>query len=315
MKISVIIPAYNAAAWIERAIDSVLCQSQAADEIIVVDDGSTDDTAQKVRSYGDRVILMPQANAGVSAARNVGIRAATSDWITFLDADDEWLPEKLKLQTAHLRRHPDLVWASSNYYHCTGELSSRQLHLEESRLAGIREKLGGKEFFESYFEAYLCRANGHIDTLICRKDYLIKAGLFRVGQKNAEDDDLHLRLAYLKIPFGFLCEPLAVYHHRNPLSAMRSAPDVLEMDDYFARHLELAAKAGLEKEFRACGCGKLSFCVRRFLGHKQGSQARRLIRKYGFLLNPTFRMSVFVGSFWPAAWNLKESLKQKIRGD
>ncbi|HOM77565.1 MAG TPA: glycosyltransferase family A protein, partial [Anaerohalosphaeraceae bacterium] len=88
--ISVVIPAYNCQAYIRRAIDSVLGQSRPADEIIVVDDGSTDGTAEAVRTYGAKVILIQQENAGVSAARNAGIRAASGDWIAFLDADDEW---------------------------------------------------------------------------------------------------------------------------------------------------------------------------------------------------------------------------------
>ncbi|MHC5190567.1 MAG: glycosyltransferase family 2 protein, partial [Planctomycetota bacterium] len=84
MKISVVIPAYNAEKHIARAIDSVLAQTRPADEIIVVDDGSTDATAEVVRSYGEKVIFIQQENAGVSVARNAGIEAASGDWIAFL---------------------------------------------------------------------------------------------------------------------------------------------------------------------------------------------------------------------------------------
>jgi glycosyltransferase involved in cell wall biosynthesis len=114
MKISAVIPAYNCEAHIARAIDSVLNQTHPADEIIIVDDGSSDDTVQAVRSYGDKVTLIQQENAGASAARNTGIEAATGNWIAFLDADDEWLPDMLQRQTDILTQHPHLVWTTGN---------------------------------------------------------------------------------------------------------------------------------------------------------------------------------------------------------
>jgi glycosyltransferase involved in cell wall biosynthesis len=314
MKISVIIPAYNAAAWIGRAIDSVLGQTRAAEEVIVVDDGSTDATADRVRSYGERVRLIQQANAGVSAARNAGILAARNEWLAFLDADDEWLPDKLKIQTALLNRNPDLVWASANYFHGSEDSTVQTPHLDAQAIAALNARLGANEFFESYFDAFLCRANGNMDTLICRKECLIKAGLFYPAMKNAEDDDLHLRVAYQGHRFGFSTEPLAIYHHQNPRSAVRGRLDARQMDDYLARHLSLSAAAGMEAGFRACGGGILSHCLRQMLLQGQGRAARGLIRKYGFLLNPTFRLSVYLGSFCPPLWNWKESIKQQIRG-
>jgi hypothetical protein len=93
--ISVIIPAYNAAATLSRAIDSVLAQTWPAHEVIVVDDGSTDATAEVVKSYAGRVRYVGQDNAGPSAARNQGVAMASGEWIAFLDADDWYYPERL----------------------------------------------------------------------------------------------------------------------------------------------------------------------------------------------------------------------------
>lgn len=314
MKVSVVIPAYNAAAWIERAVDSVINQSRPADEIIIVDDGSVDDTAQKMINYQKRVTLLQQANAGVSAARNAGIRAATGDWIAFLDADDQWLPDKLKVQTELLERNSELVWASSNYYRCKNQTEEPRPYLDADHMTHVKKMLDGKDYFESYFDAFLCRANGHINTMICKKDVLENIGLFREGQRHAEDDDLHLRLAYQGLRFGFSFEPLAVYYQQNPDSAMQSAMGIQEVDDFFSRHLELSAQAGMRQSFMDCGRVKLSVCIRRFFRHGQGPEARRLIRKYGGLLNPSFRMSCYAGSFCPPLWNWKESVKRKIRG-
>jgi glycosyltransferase involved in cell wall biosynthesis len=107
--VSVVIPVYNAAATIARALDSVLAQTYAPlVEIIIVDDGSTDDTAQVVRTAYPMVTLLPQENRGNAGARNRGVAAATGEIITFLDADDEWLPGKLATQIPQLQRLPDL---------------------------------------------------------------------------------------------------------------------------------------------------------------------------------------------------------------
>jgi glycosyltransferase involved in cell wall biosynthesis len=107
--ISVVIPTYNRNFCIGRAIASVLRQTCAATELIVVDDGSTDNTRDLIASYGSAVKYLFQPNAGVSAARNTGVRAARSDWIAFLDSDDEWLADKLRVQCTDLSNHPQAI--------------------------------------------------------------------------------------------------------------------------------------------------------------------------------------------------------------
>jgi glycosyltransferase involved in cell wall biosynthesis len=105
--VSVIIPTHNRARTLPRALDSVLAQTLAIDEIIVVDDGSTDSTAELLAGNYPQVTLLQQPNLGVSAARNHGIREAASDWIALLDSDDRWLPTKLEAQFALLAQRPD----------------------------------------------------------------------------------------------------------------------------------------------------------------------------------------------------------------
>ncbi len=104
--ISVVIPAFDAGAYIEAALDSVVGQTYARREIIVVDDGSTDGTAARVARYGSAVRYLRQSNAGQGAARNVGVAATTGEYLAFLDADDVWLPEALATQQAIAARHP-----------------------------------------------------------------------------------------------------------------------------------------------------------------------------------------------------------------
>ena len=112
-KVSVIIPTYNSASVLPDAIASVLAQTRPVNEIIVVDDGSTDATAAVCGTMRHRIRYIRQANARASAARNTGISAATGDWLAFLDADDEWLPEKLALQFEALGARPQAAFCIS----------------------------------------------------------------------------------------------------------------------------------------------------------------------------------------------------------
>lgn len=113
--VSVIIPTYNRAHTLAEAIDSVLAQSRPAAEIIVVDDGSTDGSAELLAGYGDRIRYLRQDNAGVGAARNRGLAAASGDYIALLDSDDHWHPDKLAVQVDILERLPRVALLYSEF--------------------------------------------------------------------------------------------------------------------------------------------------------------------------------------------------------
>lgn len=108
--VSVVIPCYNGAAYLRETLESALAQTHAPLEVIVVDDGSTDDSAAIAESFGPPVRVIRQENRGESAARNVGVRASRGDWIAFLDADDLWDPCKLEAQLAHTDREVVCVY-------------------------------------------------------------------------------------------------------------------------------------------------------------------------------------------------------------
>jgi len=116
-KVSVVIPAYFAEHTVARTLDSILSQTVVPEEIIVVDDGSRDGTADVVRGYAPQVTLVQQPNGGPASARNHGIRVASGDWIALLDADDVWLPEKMERQLPHLQ--PDVALVHT---HTRGDL-------------------------------------------------------------------------------------------------------------------------------------------------------------------------------------------------
>jgi glycosyltransferase involved in cell wall biosynthesis len=106
--VSIIIPVYNSAAYVADALRSALAQDYENKEVIVVDDGSTDSTAEILKSFQDQIVVLGQKNAGPGAARNRGIRHAKGVYIAFLDADDYWAPGKLRLQVEYLEQHPDI---------------------------------------------------------------------------------------------------------------------------------------------------------------------------------------------------------------
>ncbi len=108
MKISVVIPTFNRAHTILRAVESVLKQSYKPFEIIIVNDGSTDDTLKLLHTFEKQITIISQSNKGVSAARNMGIRAAKGEWIALLDSDDEWLPKNLEKQVDYFSTNSDL---------------------------------------------------------------------------------------------------------------------------------------------------------------------------------------------------------------
>jgi glycosyltransferase involved in cell wall biosynthesis len=108
MKVSVIVPVYNTDRYVAESIDSVLTQTRPADEVIVVDDGSTDRTPAILAGFGSRIIALRQEHLGVSAALNTGLARATGDYLAFNDADDVWMPEKLEQQCERLSKDPDL---------------------------------------------------------------------------------------------------------------------------------------------------------------------------------------------------------------
>ena len=115
-RVSVVIPAYNSAAFLPETLESVLAQTHPPDEIFVVDDGSTDDTKQVAIRYSPHVTYIRQQNQGVSAARNLGIERSKGNWVCFLDADDLWHTNKLARQLEEVQKNPETLFSFTGYY-------------------------------------------------------------------------------------------------------------------------------------------------------------------------------------------------------
>ena len=296
IKISAVIPAYNSAKFISRAIESVLTQSRGADEIIVVDDGSTDETVDKVGGFGGKVRLIRQPNAGASAARNAGIQAACGDWIAFLDADDQWLPDRLRLGAELLERNPDLAWTAGNYLDCLCDRQRQAEHTPQKHCLGL---LAGVDYFESYFYAWQKYIWGHADTMLIRKDALIKAGLFCTELPMANDIDMWLRVAYLYPKIGFVPQPLAVYHLGIADSIVRRHRKLPIYTDFIRRHIALAEEHNKPEQFRPCAAVAMKRWIRGLLFEARSREIREMIDTFPQFFSPAYRAFIKIATAFP----------------
>ena len=206
MKVSVIIPTFNRLSLISRAIDSVLNQTIKPFEIIVVDDGSSDNTSTFIKNNYKSVKLIKQKNLGVSKARNVGIKNSSGDWIALLDSDDEWKKNKLEVQIKSLSEydyysvcHTNEIWIRNGV-----RVNQKKRH----------QKYGG-DIFDKCLD--ICRISP--SSIIFKKNIIDEVGWFDEGLPICEDYDLWLRItANFKILF--IDKPLVIKYggHSDQLS-------------------------------------------------------------------------------------------------
>ncbi|MDM7859312.1 glycosyltransferase [Alteromonas sp. ASW11-36] len=190
-KISVVIPLYNKAQHVMRTLESVAKQTLSAHEIIVVDDGSTDDGAQIVAEANiPNLHLISQTNAGVSVARNTGIEAATGDFIAFIDADDEWMPMFLEQMMELAERFPIAGVFASRYQMVVGENYFRDV-----KFAPFDVPPEGGLMSSFYDLASRGDLPFHLCSMVVRKSSIDSVGGFPVGETMGEDQDLMCRLA------------------------------------------------------------------------------------------------------------------------
>ncbi len=195
-KVSIIIPTYNRQSYLSGVIKSVLDQTFDDFEVVLIDDGSTDQTKEVVEKYintqPDKIKYFYQGNKGPSAARNNGIKQASGEYIAFLDDDDEWLPDKLKYQIDGFSQNQNIGLVYTDYYIIVEGSSAPHIHHCE-------------EFNRARFETMFYIKNLiSTPTIMVRKKCFEKAGLFDENLDVAEDWDMWLRLFrrydFLRIP-------------------------------------------------------------------------------------------------------------------
>ena len=207
MKVSVIMPLYNKERHIRRAVNAVLGQTHGDFELIVVDDGSTDGSGDRVQAFTDsRIRLVRQDNEGVSAARNRGITEANASLLAFLDSDDEWMPDFLETVLALREKFPEAGAWGTAYTEITPEGQVRNFEPDSE----TRRRPDGLliNFFRFSLQIQQpCNAS----STMMRKDALLKAGGFPEGLTRLGDTDTLFRLA-LRYPMAYCPVPKAIYH-------------------------------------------------------------------------------------------------------
>ncbi len=237
--ISVIIPTYNSAIYIVQAIDSVLAQGYAPCELIVVDDGSTDETEAILGPYLDKIKYIQQENRGSAAARNRGMQLANHEFILFLDADDLMLPNKLHQQAAFLQLHPSLGYVSSGWQHIdeTGQILQT---IEPWRDAPDLDA-----------DSWLQYKPVQLGAILFRRIWLNRVGGLDPTLRQAHDVDLMLRLSLAGCMGAWLYEPTIQYRQHQLSTMHRSvavqAESVLRVLDKFFGHPDLPERLRSEQ--------------------------------------------------------------------
>jgi glycosyltransferase involved in cell wall biosynthesis len=227
-RVSVVVPTYNGEAYVGEALQSILRQSHPPFEVIVCDDGSTDDTAEVVGSFEGRVRLIHQANQGVSAARNRAARTARGEFLAFLDQDDLWEPDLLETQVALLESRRDcvLVYGDSLVVDSSGKVSGRRSSFLTYREGRVFEELLGGNFIP-------------IETVVVRAPLFREQGGFNPRWKYLEDYELCLRLARIG----------SILYTPRPIARYRIHEDNLthDMDSILLEYVEILE--GIEETF------------------------------------------------------------------
>lgn len=256
--VSVVIPLHNRERYIERCLQSVLQQSHRDLAVTVVDDGSTDSSAERVSRMGDpRIRLIRTANRGPGAARNTGFRVTHAEWVAFLDADDQWAPTFIQTTLEAARHFPRSVAVFTD--------------IVRSAQASSRPR-GSSGVIHDYFAARMNRRiSMSSSTVLVRSSVLASIGGFREDTRYAEDSETWLRLT-CEGPVYFVGEPLARIETSDP-AAITRATDPLTR----AAGLQIL----LDSYARNIQAGKIpprcASSVRRFMQHQRGRQALHLI--------------------------------------
>jgi glycosyltransferase involved in cell wall biosynthesis len=233
VKVSVVIPAYNGDRYLGAAIDSVLGQTYQDYEIIVVDDGSTDNTAQVAKQYGKAVRYLSQTNQGVAASRNLGLAAAMGDYIAFLDQDDLFLPDKLSSQVALLDRDDKLGMVNSGWQIYRGDSLS---DCQAERQAAVKP---WQQIPQLTATNLIIWKPVFLGAMLFRRNWLERAGGFNTTLEQTPDVDLVLRLAKIGCPAAWVEQVTVKYrqHETNASNdALRQAQELNQITaDFFTQ--------------------------------------------------------------------------------
>ena len=259
--VSVIIAVYNGEKTIKRAIDSILQQTWPVNEIIIIDDGSTDNTRQVLADYKDKITTLHQQNAGVSVARNKGVEQAKSDWICFLDADDWYYPDRIKWHMEMIQQNPKLDFLTGDFDYIDENGNILRQSMQSTKCGSQLLQLAGDkssvimqgdligEFVEQHF--------GDTHTLTLKRADFLKLGGYPQGVPVCEDVNFLIRLCAVSRYIGVKTLPMAAYFiHSNsatrsdPLRAQQQTLLALQSLKMFIKETNNSLMKGLMKSIR-----------------------------------------------------------------
>ena len=226
-RVSVIIPAYNRAGFLPDSVGSVLAQTCRDFEVILIDDGSTDNTPEIVKGFPPVVRYYRQENGGISSARNLGVRHARGEYIAFLDSDDTLLENALEKSVACLDRYPEAGFCYGKVYYMD----------EKGDVMWWRKSRGDKESClrdgREQIERLIFRGEVQVTGLMARRRCLEEVGLFDTSRIFGEDIDMWLRLCK-KFPVGYIAEPLGTYRiHSQSVTENKKLEDLVTTQTEF----------------------------------------------------------------------------------
>jgi glycosyltransferase involved in cell wall biosynthesis len=306
LAVSVVIPAYNVAGTVAQTLESVFAQTYPVQEVIVVDDGSTDDTWQVLTSFGDRIRAVRQENGGLARARATGVSLANGDLIVLMDADDLCVPERIAVQAAFLQAHPEVILCcsefdtfdgngpatrafSTRYYSKIGEtpggiasLLTRHATLKIRNIGTVHdEAISISAYFGDAYEEIVTGNFIHPPTVMFRREALEKAGNFDPDAGWMSDWDWFIRVARIGA-VGFIDRTLLHYRlsptqmtaPRNRYPNQRDILRVLERTFHhdprlYQRHSKRYAKI----------LGQQCLAIADILADEQGGQALRMLAR------------------------------------
>ena len=265
MLIDIILPSYNRASILDRAIQSVLNQSHQHFRLFVVDDGSTDETSHVMAKYigNEKIHYLKQENKGVSGARNYGIKNSSADWIAFLDSDDEWLPQKLATQVKFIQDYPELRFIHSN-----------EIWIRHGARVNPKKKFdkSNVDIFKRSLELCLISPS----TVVMKRELSSQHGHFDESFTVCEDYDLWLKIL-AREEVGFISEHLIRKYggHDDQLSTKYHAMDfwrIRSMSKLISTNISQDKKEMIREEIKK----KAPILLQGFLKHQNHQEHAEL---------------------------------------
>ncbi|MDB4265244.1 glycosyltransferase [bacterium] len=210
MSVSILIPCYNAERWITKCVESALAQTHPDKEVIVVDDGSTDESIVRLSEFGDRITLIEGPNRGGNFARNSLLEAASKDWLQFLDADDCLLPDKIEKQLAVASNESDLVYGPLTILQHDGD--------------SITETVDAPDLTKDIYSQWINWRFSQTGTVLWKKKSLERIGSWNINYSCCQDNELCLRALKNDLKIDYCEHPGACYRLWSEGTVCRKDP-------------------------------------------------------------------------------------------